>query len=88
MTNPKQKKFTLAGVLVPDQWAENGEITGFALYTDDEQKYVLHYSADKSNLISMLHQTIKVNGTVTDDAGEEKYIIVNALQLLSSHDIA
>ena len=88
MTNLEQKEITLAGVLVPDQWAENGEITGFALCTDDEQKYVLHHSAGKSNLISMLHQAIKVDGIVTDGTGEEKSFIVNALHLLSSHDIA
>lgn len=87
MTDPEQKKVTLTGVLVPDQWAENGEITGFALCTNDERKYFLHCSNKKDNLTLMLHQSIKVNGTVTGDTGEES-IIVATLQPLSSREIS
>ena len=87
MTKLEQKKVTLAGVLVPDQWAEDGEITGFALCTNDEQKYVLHLSDDKSNLNLSLHQSIKVSGIIAGDAGGGS-IIVTALRPLSSREIA
>ena len=87
MTKLEQKKITLVGVLVPDQWAEDGEITGFALCTNDEQKYVLHLSDDKNHLNLSLHQSIKVSGTITGDAGRGN-IKVTALRPLSSEEIA
>jgi hypothetical protein len=86
MTQPEQEKINLSGVLVPDQWAENGEITGFALCTDDERKYPLHCSNKKSNLTPMLHQSIKVSGTITGHA-EDESILVAAFQPLSSREI-
>lgn len=87
MTQLKQKKVTLTGVLVPDQWAENGEITGFALCTDDERKYSLRCSSKKNNLVLMLHQSIKVSGTITGNA-EGESIMVAAIQPLSTREIA
>ncbi|AGF77178.1 hypothetical protein UWK_00597 [Desulfocapsa sulfexigens DSM 10523] len=86
MTRLEQKKVTLAGILVPDQWAEDGEITGFALCTDDERKYVLNCNNKKNNLSSMLHQNIKVSGTMTGEA-EKESIKVTTLQPLSSQEI-
>lgn len=87
MTQAKQKKATLAGILVADQWAEDGEITGFALCTDDERKYTLNCCIKKNNLILMLHQHIRVSGTITGDA-DTKSIKVTALTALSSEEIA
>ena len=87
MTRHKQKKVTLTGVLVPDQWADDGEITGFALCTDDERKYPLSCSSKKNNLTLMLHKSIKVSGTITGN-GEGEGIIVTDLQPLSSREIA
>ena len=83
----KQKKVTLVGVLVPDQWADDGEIIGFALCTDDERKYFLHCDNKKNNLNLMLHQSIKVSGTTMGNAGGES-IQVTALQPLSRREIA
>lgn len=65
---------TLTGILVADQWTEDGEISGFALCTDDEQKYVLNCTVDKKSLQEMLHRIIEVNGVVTGDAGERSII--------------
>ena len=87
MTQLKQKEVTLTGVLVPDQWAEDGEITGFAISTDDERKYPLHCSSKKNNLPLMLHKNIKVSGTITGNAKRES-ILVTTLQPLSSREIA
>ena len=86
MTNFKQEEVTLAGVLVPDQWANNGEITGYALCTDDEQKYMLLCGTEKIDLADMLHRSIKVSGVVTGDT-VEKSIIVTTLDYLSDEEI-
>ena len=86
MTDLKQKEITLTGVLVPVQWADNGEITGFALCTDDEQKYMLLCSTEKNDLAAMLHQSVKVSGIVTGDTVGRR-IIVTALDYLSAEEI-
>ena len=83
--NMKQKVSTLAGILVPDQWTGNGEISGFALCTDDEQKYALNLSTGKDSLMVMLRQTIEVSGIVTDATGK-KSISVTDFRLLPSRE--
>ena len=62
MHSSENKLITLTGVLGPDQWGEHGEVTGFALYTDDEQKYVMESCTSNKDLNLLLHQTIRVKG--------------------------
>lgn len=64
MNSSDNKLVTLTGVLGPDQWGEHGEVTGFALYTADEQKYVMQSCPSNRDLYVLLHQTIRVKGVL------------------------
>lgn len=64
MHSSDNKLITLTGVLGPDQWGEHGEITGFALYTADEEKYVMESCDSNKDLYVLLHQTIRVKGVL------------------------
>lgn len=70
-----QRKITLAGVLVPDQWKGNGDVTGFALLTNDEKKYVLICNDREQELMPLLRQEIEVRGFLQNKA-QEKTILV------------
>lgn len=75
-----QRKITLAGVLVPDQWKGNGDVSGFALLTNDESKYVLSCNDRVRDLIPLLRQQIEVSGFLKSEA-QEKTIHVTCFRL-------
>lgn len=81
MAELEPKIITIKGVLVPDQWSKKGVISGFALCTNDEQKYVLDYSKNKIQLMTMLRQNIEVSGVVEDNK-RGRTLTVSSLRLL------
>ncbi|MBU0946853.1 MAG: hypothetical protein KJ804_08920 [Proteobacteria bacterium] len=78
-----QRKITLAGVLVPDQWKGNGDISGFALFTNDEKKYILSYSDREKDLMPLLRQEIEISGFLESKA-QEKIIFVTCFRPCAS----
>ena len=77
------RKITITGVLVPDNWLENGEISGLALLTNDENKYTIHPSDIKEELMPMLRHKIEISGLSMPDT-EPKTIMVTGFRLLTS----
>lgn len=78
-----RKKITLTGVLVPDNWLENGEISGLALLTNDEKKYTIHYSDIEEELMPMLRHNIEISGLSMPET-EPKTIIVTGFRAIPS----
>ncbi len=74
-----QRKITLVGVLVPDQWKGNGDVSGFALLTNDENKYVLSYNESEKDLMQLLRQQIEISGFLKSEA-QEKTILVTCFR--------
>lgn len=62
------RKTTLVGVLVADKWEANGKISGLALLTDDERKYLIHPEDVAQDIMSMLRRKIKVTGLLKNKA--------------------
>ena len=71
------KKITLTGVLVPDQWEENGKITGLALLTNDESKYVVNSKKIKQDITPMLRKKIEVSGLLNTKAHEKTILVTD-----------
>ncbi|MBU0961702.1 MAG: hypothetical protein KKD01_13215 [Proteobacteria bacterium] len=80
-----QGEITIVGVLVPDQWKGNGEISGLALFTNDEKKYVLTYTNQEEELMSMLRRKIEISGLLKSEA-QEKTILVTCFRPVSPQE--
>jgi hypothetical protein len=80
-----QKIITLSGVLVPDSWKGNGDITGLALLTNDEKKYTISYGDREKELLPMLRQEVELSGLLKD--GVEKItLLVTGVNLVNPSD--
>ncbi len=77
-----EKKVTIAGVLVPDQWENDGQISGLALLSNDEKKYLLNYSTLDNDLMPMLRQEVEVHGLL-DCNSKEATILVTCFRPVS-----
>lgn len=61
------------GLLVPDSWDEHGAITGLALLTGDEEKYLIRPAESLALLLPALRQTIELEGILTVEKGEKLF---------------
>lgn len=68
----------LTGLLIADQWDTEGNVTGFALLTDDEEKYVLNVSGCSEDFCMQLRKKITIKGML-DHLKREKVIHVSNL---------
>ena len=78
-----QKIIAVSGVLVADQWKENGDIAGLALLTNDEKKYAVHYGEREQELLPLLRQKIELRGLLKD-LSQKNTILVTAVQPVES----
>lgn len=62
---------TIKGLLVPDKWDTMGAITGLALLTDDEEKYLIKPDDNLAPLLPILRRTIEIQGTVKVEMGKK-----------------
>lgn len=74
---------TIQGLLVPDRWDEEGVITGVALLTGDEEKYLVKPDSNLESLLPLLRSTVELVGTVQLRQGE-KILFCQMPPLLSS----
>ncbi|WP_028581464.1 hypothetical protein [Desulfogranum japonicum] len=61
------RRSTLTGLLVADQWETNGTVTGCALLTDDEEKYIVRFDDRLNDILLLLRQQITINGTLHNE---------------------
>lgn len=64
---------TITGLLVPDKWDEQGAITGLALLTGDEGKYLIKPDDNLAPLLPVLRQTVELQGTVKMEKGKKLF---------------
>ena len=67
----QSKSITLSGLLVPDKWDDKGTITGLALLTKDEEKYLIKPDNNLGPLLPALRRTISLEGVVKMDKGKK-----------------
>ena len=69
---------TITGLLVPDKWDAHGVITGLALLTGDEEKYLIMPDDNLAPLLPVLRRTIELQGTVKLEKGEKLFFYHSA----------
>lgn len=69
---------TITGLLVPDKWDEHGAITGLALLTGDEEKYLIKPDDNLEPLLAVLRRTIELQGTVKEEKGKRLFFYHSA----------
>ncbi|PLX50564.1 MAG: hypothetical protein C0613_03695 [Desulfobulbaceae bacterium] len=74
---------TIQGLLVPDRWDAEGVITGVALLTGDEEKYLVQPDSGLESLLPLLRSRVELVGTVQLRQGEKIFFARTPPLLLS-----
>ena len=62
---------TITGVIIPAEWDRDGNITGVAISTHDEDEYLVLKHAQGSDLLRWVRKEVEVTGWAELDRGKK-----------------
>jgi hypothetical protein len=54
----------ITGIIMPNNWDENGRVIEIALYTNTEEVYTLEHNSLTQELISLLQKKVEIKGKI------------------------
>ena len=76
------QKLDIAGVIMPNNWDENGRIIEVALYTDTEEVYPVEPGSIAQTLMNFMHQKVEIKGKIKEHPDGKKLIAVQNYTVL------
>jgi hypothetical protein len=64
MKNKRSKRVTITGFIIPNEWDKRGNVVVPAIVTDDFEKYIIADNAIARELIKLIDEEVKVDGTI------------------------
>ncbi len=83
-TKKKSEQSKLRGIVLSNQWDNNGNVKRIALNTHDEKEYSIDFSGQGKELLDHLQKLIEIDGKVLQRLGGSLYIKVNSYNVLET----
>lgn len=74
MKKTVERLTTIKGIVLPVNWDENGKVINVAIFTHDEDEFLVNSDMKGKKLLTQIHKELEVSGIVK--AGETKKIII------------
>jgi hypothetical protein len=82
----ERKQIRIKGVVIPVAWDAEGNAIKAAIFTANEEEYLIEENTNLSRLLSLLKQEVEVKGMVREEAGQ-KVINVERYKTLKRGEI-
>lgn len=69
MERPEQN-IRIIGILVPESWDAEGNVTRSAIMTANEGEYIVEENTKGKELLGLMRQKVEVKGAVRQEAGQ------------------
>ena len=73
----------IIGIIMPNNWDENGKVIEIALYTNQEEIYALEDNSLTQELISLLQKKVEIKGQIRKHPDGNRSISVHYYILLN-----
>jgi hypothetical protein len=75
----------IRGVIVPTAWDEQGNVTGIAISSHDENDYLVDQKGKGPELLLHIRQEVEAAGVVREDEGKKivrirKYTVIEGIE--------
>ena len=77
------QKMVVTGIIMPDDWDENGKVIEIALYTNQEEIYAVEDNSLTQELISLLQKKVEIKGQIRKHPDGNRSISVHDYILLN-----
>ena len=70
-------KTDVIGIIIPNNWDENGRVVQIAIYTNTEDVYLVEHNRQEKELLNHIKRRVAVKGKIVEGNEEKKLIVVN-----------
>jgi hypothetical protein len=70
------------GIIMPNNWDENGKVIEIALYTNTEDLYTVEQNSLSQKLIKFIHTRVEIRGKIRKHPDGKKSIAVQNYMVL------
>ena len=76
------QKISITGIIMPNNWAENGKIIEIALYTNKEEVYEVERGSLADELMNYIYRKVEIKGKIRENPYGNKKIAAKNYILL------
>ena len=77
----------IAGIILPNQWDEDGNVIGVSIYTDREEIYIVAQNKQIKVLVNLIQTKVRVEGKIKERLNGEKFIYVKTVKTLEHEEV-
>ena len=77
-------KNNITGIILANQWDENGNVIGVSIYTDREEIYIVAQNKRIKELVNRLQTKVRVKGKIKERLNGEKYVYVETVRKIEN----
>ena len=83
MKRPAPQK-DITGIILANQWDENGNVIGVSFYTDREEIYIVAQNKRIKELVNLVQIKVRVEGKVKERLDGNKLVYVKTVKTMEN----
>jgi len=74
----------ITGIILANQWDENGNVIGVSIYTDGEEIYVVAQNKRIKELVNLIQTKVRVKGKIKEGLDSDNLIYVKTVKTMKN----
>ena len=74
----------ITGIILPNQWDEDGNVIGVSVYTDREEIYIVAQNKRIKELVNLVQIKVRVEGKVKEGLDGNKLVYVKTVKTMEN----
>ena len=74
----------ITGIILANQWDENGNVIGVSIYTDGEEIYIVAQNKRIKELVNLIQTKVRVEGKIEERLNGKKFVYVETVKTLEN----
>lgn len=74
----------ITGIILANQWDENGNVIGVSVYTDREEIYIVAQTKQIKELVNLIQTKVRVEGKIKKGLDGDKLFYVKTVKTMKN----
>ena len=74
----------ITGIILANQWDENGNVIGVSIYTDREEIYIVAQNKRIKELVNLIQTKVRVKGKIKEGLDGDKLVYVKTVKTMKN----
>ncbi len=74
----------ITGIILANQWDENGNVIGVSIYTDREEVYIVAQNKRTQDWVNLIQRKVRVEGKIKKGLDGNKLVYVKTVKTMEN----